>query len=191
MTALEGVRQAQGLGWSRPWNKYGMTVFSSHVLDPQADKDVVDAVRALVGEDPFARGLLDDPKLMMFVFYHDRLVGDVRFEGLTLSFGRKLSKDRTRRDRVDIVLEDRWEDGKVDGQVDLARIYVNPWSDWKTRAVDLREVDPRNLQSLYSQSVAHFQAWKSVPERQWSHWSTDYIEYFGPRTSIPVASSLT
>ncbi len=190
MTALEGIRQAQGLGWSRPWNKYGMTVFSSHVLDPQVDRDVVDAARVLVGEDAFAKGLLDDPALMMFAFYHDRVVGDVQFEGLTLSFGRRLPKDRTRRDRVDIVLEDRWEDGNVDGHVDLARVYINPWSEWKTRAVDLREVDAARLQPLYSDSIAHFQSWKSIPERQWSHWSTEYIDYFGPRTSIPAGSTL-
>jgi hypothetical protein len=88
------------------------------------------------------------------------------------------------------VLEDRWEDGKVDGKVDLARVYINPWSEWKTRAVDLREVEAGSVQSLYTQSVANFHAWRSLPQRQWSHWSTDYIDYFGPRTSVPVGTSL-
>ncbi len=188
MGALEARRQAAGLGWSRPWNKLGLTVFATHVLDRVHDQAVIDAARAHLGGQAFVDELFADPGLMVFVFYHDRVVEDVRYEGLTLSFGRRVAADRRRRDRVDLVLEDRCEAGGVDGAVDLARLIVNPWSEWKNRAVQQTELEPASVQRLYAECLSRFHEWQAVPERQWRHWSIDYIDYFGDRSSVPEGS---
>lgn len=48
---------------------------------------------------------------MAFTFYHNHWLGEDRFEGLTLSLGRKVPGDKTKRDRPDPILEDKLAGG--------------------------------------------------------------------------------
>jgi len=206
MNALEKKRQARGLGWSRPWNKNGMTVFRSHRHFVAGEEtrllSAMRAVRDLAPEPlltlPFIDDLFADPSLMVFTFYHNRESGGVQYEGLTVSFGRHVPEDRSKRDRIDLILEDRRIDGRVDGRVDLARVIVCPWSGYEAdRGHQLREIiQPSGMQreridSLYAECIANYHAWKDVEARQWSHWSATFIDYFGPRRFIPLGSSFT
>jgi hypothetical protein len=42
----ELYRQARKIGWSRPWNKYGINTFLSFKLDFPQDDDLVERARA-------------------------------------------------------------------------------------------------------------------------------------------------
>ena len=42
MNAVESYRQARKFGWSRPQNKYGLTVFRSFRLDRGRDQSLID-----------------------------------------------------------------------------------------------------------------------------------------------------
>ena len=207
MNSLEDKRQSRGMGWSRPWNKHGLTIFRSHrvslVDDPEHFAPLSRFLEPLVRDMPdsdaaFARELLADPACMAFVFYHNNDCVSGQFEGLTLSFGRKNAEDKTKRDRVDIILEDERVDGRVDGQVDRFRVYVCPWSRYQNhrkhtlierRVLSADEADASR--ELYQNAVRFYHQWKGVEDRQWIHWSQQYIDYFGPRAFIPVGTSFS
>ena len=205
MNALEQKRQSKGLGWSRAWNKYGLNIFRTHVHHREQDAAYLAPLAPLFADllqhaptphRTFARELLQDPALMGFTFYHNHTAPHGQYEGLTLSFGRKVVADPSKRDRLDIVLEDRRAQGRVDGHVDRLRLYICPWAEYqKDRSYflleqkDLATHAAGAAQALYSNCVHHYHLWKSEPTRQWSHWSARYIDYFGPRSFIPVGSS--
>lgn len=206
MNMLEKKRQAKGYGWSRAWNKYDMNVFRTHVCVAKMDDDylapLLPFIQRTVGDlsdlhGSFLDDLFGDPSLMAFTFYHNSDTGDTQYEGLTLSLGRKILDDRTKRDRVDIVLEDLRNDGQVDGIVDRARVYVCPWETYKDKKFflhedrDLQGEKAKLTQDLYAHAVGYYHRWKADEGRQWSHWSTRYIDYFGARTFIPKGSSFT
>lgn len=206
--SLEKKRSAKRLGWSRPWNKVGLTVFRTHTNDP-LDLDhrgAVEHARRVIGavasglvrqHRQFVDDLFDDAKLMAFTFYHNRVEDEAEYEGLTLSFGRKTVTDKSKRDRLDLILEDKREQGAVDGEVDLCRVIINPFAAYGDSGdfFELRQ-DRTGLaehadavRELYQASVATYDRWKTLPDRQWQHWSTKYIEYFGRRSFIPQGSS--
>lgn len=204
MNILESKRMQLKLGWSRPWNKYGLNVFRTHKLSAAGDRQYIDEVRQtfqqLLEDAPshyisFAESLFDDRSLMGFIFHHNNQVDDCQYEGITISFGRKVADDKTKRDRLDLVLEDRRVDGAVDGKIDRLRVYANPYDTFASDEHYLLEViDPEGsqaetAQNAYDDAIAKYHRWKEIPERQWSHWSTRYIEYFGKRSFIPVGSS--
>lgn len=207
MNALEQKRQGKGLGWSRAWNKYGLNVFRTHLQNQNRDPDYFAPIAPLLARlvalappayQAFATELLADPGLMVFTFYHNHDSADGQYEGLTLSFGRKVPGDPTKRDRMDLILEDRRINGRVDGQIDRVRLYVCPWSEYQNDKNHFvveengLEADPSGpAQVLYQNCVRHYHAWKGDEARQWSHWSARYIDYFGPRTFIPVGSSFS
>lgn len=205
MNALEQKRQAKGLGWSRAWNKYGMNTFRSHICDATQDGDYIQPAKDFMQAwmevvDPehreFVAELLNDPLLMVFTFYHNAEYEGEQYEGVTFSLGRKCVDDRTKRDRIDIILEDKRVDGKVDGVVDRLRVYVCPWQTYQEKDFQLIEAEAAHPQwtsvpPLYDHLVEHYHQWKSDEERQWSHWSVRYIDYFGPRSFIPKESSFT
>ena len=170
------------------------------------DEDYVAPVRPFLTsflgelEEPyrsFIDNLLDDPSCMVFTFYHNNQVEDDQFEGLTLSFGRKVKQDQSKRDRLDIVLEDRRENGAVDRDVNRVRVYVCPWEKYETKGFHLSEaatLSPEQheaAQELYKHAVGYYHLWKDEEGRQWNHWSTRFIDYFGPREFIPKGSSFT
>lgn len=205
MGHLEKKRMEKKLGWSRPWNKVGTTTFRTHRLRPREDTrflvDIQEAMRPALealGRDclAYAADLFADPELMAFAFYHNRLQGDDWYEGMTLSFGRKLPGDRTKRDRVDLILEDRRESGRVDGLPDRVRVYVNPFEAWDRGEVALldravREGPSTAWDALYRTGVDLYREWRETPDRQWEHWAIRTIDYFGPREAIPPGSSFT
>jgi hypothetical protein len=206
MNALEKKRQARGLGWSRAWNKYGLTVFRTHVqrLDEDADyfHPLLPVLNHFLADTStryrnFVSDLLNDPERMAFTFYHNNSTeSGTQYEGLTLSLGRRVAADRTKRDRLDIVIEDKREGGRVDGAVDRLRIYVCPWETYQEgRTFHLAErtgLNPEEFalaQVLYESCIAKYHEWKADESRQWSHWSVRYIDYFGPRSFIPQGSA--
>lgn len=205
MNALEHKRQSKGLGWSRAWNKYGINVFRTHVYKREQDASYLaplgSLLRDLLQHAPaayrtFVTDLLQDPALMVFTFYHNHSSTHGQYEGLTLSFGRKVPGDPSKRDRLDIVLEDKRVNGRVDGQVDRLRLYICPWSEYENNQnhfmleqKDLAGHQSGSAQVLYGSCVRHYHDWKSDESRQWSHWSARYIDYFGPRSFIPIGSS--
>lgn len=207
MNSLEGKRQAKGMGWSRVWNKKDLNVFRTHVMNASTDAEHLEEMKSLIldllGSAPdsyrsFAESLLADSKLMIFVFHHNRDSDGEQYEGLTLSLGRKVEGDPSKRDRIDLVLEDRRVDGRVDGLVDQVRLYVCPWSEYSNEKqhflADLSRDDaefPIAAQSLYEHSVRCYHQWKGEEDRQWSHWSANYIDYFGARSFIPVGTSFS
>lgn len=207
MNALEAKRMKKKLGWSRPWNKYGVSIFRSHILHIRKDNDYInnalDLALQLIGEvdshyKTFIESFYQDPKRMAFVFYHNHEDQDGnQYEGLTISIGRKVPDDKTKRDRLDIVLEDLRVDGSVDGQLDRIRVYVNPWQqfqDDKMYVLDIKnpqDEDLRIAQVFYDLSIKNYHNWKEQTERQWEHWSIRYIDYFCGRSFIPQNSSFT
>jgi len=202
MNLLEKMRQGRGMGWSRAWNKYGVNTFHTHKVLPTQDHEQIEEAHrflSLIAEKagkehlPFIEDLLTDPNLMCFHFYHDRDEDLGPTEGLTVSLGRKVPDDRSKRDRIDIVFEDTVVAGAVDGLVDRIRVFICPWSeyqdgrayhliDFKETPGELREV----VQDFYNRQVECFHRWKRIPERTWDHWSTRYIDYFGPRKISPL-----
>jgi hypothetical protein len=205
MNALEQKRQTKGLGWSRAWNKYGMNTFRSHICEPKQDTEFVAPASEFLlhwmdqideQNHAFVKDLLHDPTRMVFTFYHNAEYDGVQYEGVTFSIGRKRPDDRTKRDRIDIVLEDKRVDGSVDGKLDRVRIYICPWETYQNKNFQLIEADTSNSQwessqPLYDHLVDYYHRWKSEEDRQWSHWSVRYIDYFGPRSFIPKESSFT
>ena len=206
MNALEQKRQNKGLGWSRAWNKYSANTFRTHITHVDEDQDylrpIPDFLHTILGDtvpeyQSFIDELLNDPKRMVFTFYHNMDDEGVQSEGMTLSLGRKIPQDRTKRDRLDIVLEDRRENGAVDQRVDRVRIYLCPWSGYQDKQFHLTDLDDldaaqqRAAQTLYEHAIAYYHQWKGDEARQWSHWSARYIDYFGPRSFIPLGSAFT
>lgn len=207
MNALERKRQARGLGWSRSWNKYGLNVFRTHVSQYTADADyfapLFPVLDCLLLDAPaefrtFASDLLNDPAILAFTFYHNSESEGAQYEGLTISLGRKVAQEPSHRDRLDLILEDRRVAGRVDGRLDRLRLHVCPWSEYKqdrrhfqVEVGDFEGCDGNAAQALFESCVRHYHAWKNEPERQWSHWSARYIDYFGPRTFIPVGTSFS
>jgi hypothetical protein len=205
MNHLESKRQARGMGWSRPWNKIGLTVFRTHKHDPSADAGYLTPVLHLLGlllenadtkTQQFAWELIKDPGLMVFTFFHNRESDASQYEGLTLSLGRKVLSDPTKRDRLDFILEDRRNAGQVDGKVDLARLYACPWgpygSDRSHTLIEWPAPDAHEkeqLNELYRHCIEFYHRWKSDESHQWGHWASNYIDYFGPRAYIPQGTS--
>lgn len=207
MNALEQKRQKKGLGWSRAWNKYGLNVFRTHLQDVENDREYFDAFAPLLNSlrercpaqyRSFIDELLSDPTRMCFTFYHNNDSEAGQFEGLTLSLGRRVPDDKTKRDRLDIILEDRRVDGRVDGKVDRLRVYVCPWESYGPERgfhlieeTEFEESQNAQLQELYAYCVRKYHDWKTDEARQWSHWSVRFIDYFGPRKFIPVGTSFS
>ncbi|MGK0238069.1 MAG: hypothetical protein ACI92G_001533 [Candidatus Pelagisphaera sp.] len=207
MNSLEGKRQAKGMGWSRAWNKKDLNVFRTHKMDSANDakcvEDVADIIHDLLESASdsyrsFASSLLLDPKLMIFVFHHNRDSKGNQYEGLTISLGRKVAEDPSKRDRIDLIMEDRRVDGRVDGMLDQVRLYVCPWSEYQnekghslTESSHSEGTISDSTQDLYESSVRSYHKWKSEEERQWSHWSANFIDYFGARSFIPVGTSFS
>ncbi len=203
MNILENKRMKKKLGWSRAWNKYGVNNFRTHKLFPNEDWEYLNMIKDNLKEtietfpayyQNFVQDLFADKSLMVFTFYHNSEDIDAQYEGLTLSFGRKYTLDKTKRDRLDIVFEDRRHDGSIDGKLDRIKIYVNPYEKFKENELHTHEItrftDKYNkFQAMYDLSIHKYNEWKSESDRSWLHWSINYIDYFGSRQFIPKNSS--
>lgn len=199
MNALEGYRQARKMGWSRPQNKYGVTTFASFELDVVKDRALIDAAAALLQtrfatlhaeQRQFVNELMTDPELRGFVFFQDITDGERRFEAATISLGRVTQGATRHRDRVDLIVEREViaRLGMPNGRI---RAFVDPFHPVASGApVALGAVDfDGESRSLLATLAAFYAQYRSVPEKQWQHWTQDYIDYFGPRTE-PIRGTL-
>jgi len=202
--ALEKRCRAHGAGWTRPWNRNGMAIFRADRLTPIVDAAAlhatIETIREFAPEPllslPFIDDLAADPALMAFVFYHNRESGGAQYEGLTISLGRPAPGEPARRDRLDLILEDRRIDGRVDGRVDLVRILVCPWSSYgidrdhqRLELCEFSDAERARFDAEYRRWVGAFHAWEHDAARRWAHWSAEYVEFFSPRTFVPAGTS--
>ena len=195
MNALESYRQARKMGWSRPQNKYGLTVFQSFRLERGQDESLIDLVmEAFFTEFPelddassrYVRALHQDPHLMGFVFVHDGRDEGKMHEGITFSFGRIASGQTRHRDRFDLVLESEVRGGASQG-LSRIRAYVDPFKSpiRKHPAQVFIHEPPRTneAQQLFLKGADIYTCWQDDADRVWRHWTQRYINYFGPRTT--------
>lgn len=204
MNTLEKKRMSKGLGWSRPWNKYGINIFRAHRHrwpDDNGLFELVDmALKMALRDFPedvrdFSSKLLHDSRKMAFTFYHNHRHEKGDYEGMTISIGRKVQTDQTKRDRLDIILEDFRFLNRVDGKLDRVRIYINPWKENDPDSLTIIDQEfgndfspPNEFIDLYQKGIEFYNRNKNEKERQWSHWANRYIDYFGPRNFIPLGS---
>lgn len=199
MNALETYRQARKLGWSRPQNKAGLNVFHAYETEEAVRRDdLVWCVRGLLAEVPeaaehegFLQQLLAEPKLMGFLFVHDLHSKGRHLEGMTFSFGRRVQGAPRYRDRFDLIVESEVLDGTSRGFSRL-RAYVDPFRrPVRRHPAHVFEVErPVGVSAteVFERAVRHHRHLKASPAHHWSHWTSDYIDYFGPRVR-PVAGT--
>lgn len=189
MNALESYRQSRKLGWSRPWNKYDLTVFQSFRLKFSEDTELLNLASQLLQNDiampssagAFITELLEDKKhLMGFVFVHEYMDNGQLFEGVTFSLGRV--NDKKYRDRIDLILESPVASDKSQG-FSRMRVYIDPYTGakeplWHCTVSD--KLSSHAYQLFHLLSDASWD-WAQNEERLWQHWTSNYIDYFGSR----------
>lgn len=193
MNAFESYRQARKLGWSRPWNKYDLNNFQSFKLNPSDDRGLIDSGRTLLAESfptlpaealAFVDELLADPELMGFIFVHEYRADGRLFEGATLSLGRK--RERRYRDRFDLILESEVTDGDSRG-LSRIRLYIDPYVAGVREPLYTAVAEPpagAEAQSLFARLSEISWEWEGLGDKVWDHWTSAYIDYFGPRQFI-------
>jgi len=190
MNSLESYRQSRKLGWSRPWNKYDLTVFQSFKLRVNEDQQLFELGRLILDQDVampesvkyFVEELLaDEERLMGFLFVHDFNDDDHQYEGVTLSLGR--IKDKKFRDRIDLIFESPVENGLSQG-FSRIRVFIDPYMGVKeplwTRIVSQNM--SHHAFELFDRLSACSWGWAEKKERVWHHWTSNYIDYFAPRS---------
>ncbi|MEK6748260.1 MAG: hypothetical protein AABY83_03525 [Pseudomonadota bacterium] len=191
MSAFEAYRRARKYGWSRPWNKYNVMNFQSFKLRPMQDQALLDLAAQILAAQHgvlndetrrFVDDLLRDTQnIMGFIFVHEITEGNTRFEGATLSLGRV--SGRRYRDRLDIIVESRIEDERSLG-LSRVRIFVDPYrretKDVLWQGV-VQEDWHASAQTLFDSLSNISFLWAQDPQRLWQHWTSAYIDYFGPR----------
>ena len=189
MNSLESYRQSRKLGWSRPWNKYDLTVFQSFKLKCKEDTNFMSLAATLLETDiampssarNFINDLLaDEDHLMGFVFVHEYMDDGQLYEGVTFSIGR--AKEKKYRDRIDLILESPVVDENSQA-FSRMRVFIDPYTGTKEPLWTCTVSD--NLTSSAYQlfdllSVASWD-WAKQESRVWNHWTSNYIDYFAPR----------
>jgi hypothetical protein len=130
--------------------------------------------------------LLDPNRLMGFMFVQETTNEDgSRYEGINISLGRVNTKRY--RDRLDIIIESQIVDERSQGASRL-RVYVDPYDKdrkpplWTYQSDTIEDSTREQFEDLAALSWE----WADHPERVWSHWTSKYIEYFGPRQWNPL-----
>ena len=200
MTLLEKYRQKRKLGWSRPWNKYGLLVFKSFVLDFTKDSNFINEMRKFLDSLSLSENnilafkqLSENRNSKGFLFCHDFTDSDFKtYEGVTFSIGKIAPESPRHRDRFDIILEREIIDGVSTGNI-RARIYNDPYlnSTEIPKMIELRQSSEfqKNATNALESCVLKYCQWKNEPHRHWSHWTQNYIYYFGKR-SLKVNKSI-
>ena len=189
MNSLESYRQSRKLGWSRPWNKYNLTVFQSFKLKFAEETKLLDLAKVLLEKDIsmpssaryFVEELLaDEQHLMGFVFVHEYMDEGQFYEGVTFSIGRV--KDKKYRDRIDLILESPVNEGKSQG-FSRMRVYIDPFTGAKEPlwACTVSDALSSSAYQLFEQMSEISWSWADQADRLWQHWTSNYIDYFGPR----------
>ncbi len=192
MNKLESYRGSRKIGWSRPWNKYDVMNVQSFKLDFNQDTELLNLAQQVLNDhfssiptvaSRFVDQLLGDPEsLMGFVFVHEYFKDGQSYEGVNLSLGRRTDDNPRYRDRFDLILESPIENGQSQG-LSRARVYIDPYLEtpkplWSASTQVNMSASAINLfQHLTNISWD----WAKDPARIWDHWTSAYIDYFGPR----------
>lgn len=200
MNALESYRQSRKLGWSRPWNKYHLTVFQSFKLKADVDQNLFAMARDLLNQDiampssaqHFVQDLLgNEQQLMGFVFVHDyQDPGDSQlYEGVTLSLGRV--NDKKYRDRIDLIFESPVIGGESQG-LSRVRVYIDPYMGAKEPlwTYTLTENLGSHAYTCFDLLSNCSWNWAVDESKLWNHWTESYIDYFAPRQQVLTQSYL-
>ena len=204
MNILEQKRMDKKLGWSRPWNKYNLSIFRTHIHFIKQDREYLQTMFDLVlyllsklsvEQDyaNFAKSLMQDQSLLAFSFYQNRQDDEGDFEGICFSIGVKQGRFR---DRLDLIFEDkRRNDGSVDSKLDQLRLYINPYKRFANDEFYLAKLVDNDIdgqmQGAYDLGIETYHQLKANPKRLWKHWSINYIDYFRARDFIPKNSAFT
>ena len=192
MGCLESYRSKRKMGWSRPWNKYGVMNFQSFRLHVAQDGGLLDLARQVIAEacpampeaaSQFAQELLDDrERLMGFIFMQEATDNGRRFEGANFSLGSRPPGKSRYRNRLDLILESPIINDVSQGLSRL-RVYVDPY---RTQAGPLwsETFEPAGgdaAAALFHRLATASWSWADDASRLWDHWTSAYIDYFGPR----------
>ena len=192
MGCLESYRSKRKMGWSRPWNKYGVMNFQSFQLHIAQDRDLLDLARQVIADERqtmpeaasiFAQELIDDrDRLMGFIFMQESVDNGRRFEGANFSLGSRPPGKSRYRNRFDIILESQIVNDVSQGLSRL-RVYVDPY---RTQAGPLwsetfEPVRSAAATALFQRLSMASWSWAHDASRLWDHWTSAYIDYFGPR----------
>jgi len=192
MRVAENYRAKRKLGWSRPWNKYGLRTFQSFKLDPTADADLLDRGLSLLGaiDDvpdearKFVADLLaDSDRLMGFVFLSEYEEDGDHYETATLSLGCKNSSSARHRDRFDIVLDAPVVEKAVK-PVSRVRLFIDPHTPDQMEPIYSAVVGsplPEHAVTLFAVLARLSSDWAEDETKVWDHWTSKYVEYFGER----------
>ena len=192
MNSLESYRQSRKLGWSRPWNKYNLTVFQSFRLKMDEDTKLLDLAKELLEKDIsmpssaryFVNDLLADTRHMMgFVFVHEYMDDGQLYEGVTFSLGRV--NDKKYRDRIDLILESPVHEDKSQG-FSRMRVFIDPFTAAKEPlwACTVSDELSNSAYQLFDQLSEASWSWAEQVHRIWQHWTSSYIDYFAPRQNV-------
>ncbi|MFT4711633.1 MAG: hypothetical protein ACI8W1_000109 [Candidatus Azotimanducaceae bacterium] len=190
MNAFEGYRQSRKLGWSRPWNKVNLINFQSFRVSKSRDQNLLSYANDIIKRDcqnmstpaaQFAENLINHSEsLMAFIFIHEFTEKGQLYEGATLSLGRKNNKRY--RDRLDIIVESPIADGISQGFKRL-RVYVDPYTSKKAPLwCDTLFPDATSASAELFERLSEISTdWQFEKDKRWDHWTSDYVDYFGPR----------
>lgn len=200
MNAFESYRAARKIGWSRPWNKYGIRTFQSYRLACHTDGDMVAHAQAVLAAPAFAfdaesQAFIDEllsnepaarERLMGFLFFHEAESesGSGLREGVMLSLGRANAR-RRHRDRLDIVFEADVTGDEVSA-LQRVTVYVDPYRGkgppLYAATVPIADVAP--APEIFDALKARYRDWGRDDPRLWDHWTSQYIDYFAPRVRV-------
>ncbi|MDQ6962707.1 MAG: hypothetical protein Q9M28_09315 [Mariprofundaceae bacterium] len=192
MNWLESYRQSRKMGWSRAWNKYGLMTFQSFKLDQEDDQSLIQAGFQLLSHvdhipkeaQDFVQNLAQNKQIMAFIFFSEYSEKKQDYESITLSLGRRVNNQPRFRDRLDIIFDISIHNNQAQ-QLDRIRIYIDPFQAdkkdplWQTQIE--KEAWPTMVSGLFSQLCDISWSWDNKPEKHWQHWTSQYIDYFGPR----------
>lgn len=192
MNAFEGYRQARKLGWSRPWNKVDLINFQSFRVLKRRDQDLLILANQVIAQNcqnmpasalEFTNNLINHcDSLMAFIFVHEYTKDGQLYEGATLSLGCKNHKRY--RDRLDIIVESPVIDGVSQG-FERLRVFVDPYTGekaplWSDTLYPDAVSTPASA-ALFERLSEISSDWQFQKDKRWDHWTSDYIDYFGPR----------
>ena len=194
MNMLESYRQSRKMGWSRPWNKYGLTTFTTFKLKATEESDLIEKTSSALSSVPSVNEdalkfcneiLVDRDALMGFIFYSDFIEEPRTYQSITLSFGRKVPGQPRFRDRFDIIYDLEVIDGIANAPSRI-RLYIDPYADCNKSPLlqtSFNSDDYPAFNVLFSDLCSKYQQWANIPERHWDHWTSRYIDYFGERNT--------
>jgi len=192
MGVVENYRAKRKLGWSRPWNKYGLTTFQAFKLDPSADADLFARAKSLLdaiddvpddAREFVAELIADSDQLMGFVFLSEYEEDGAHYETATLSLGRHSTSSARHRDRFDIVLDAPVVELTVK-PVARMRLYIDPYTPARKEPLYSATVGdplPEQAVALFAMLARLSSEWAEDETKLWDHWTSKYVDYFGER----------